>query len=239
MIRPRAAPDPDQGRRAGRWRAASRPARFAGARDVPRRHPGAGEAPGERLRIVQEMWCPEVTYWHVELAGPRGAGRRGRAVGILFRRWQSHALRQSRRHHPGEEFCERRQNGRYAEAACHPLLQDGPLLDQIRARIEARAAAVAAPARTIAAPPEAKVSGREGDHDGVRQATPLSCPAGRGAGPRPGGAFALDRARIGPRRARQPPLPGLSLTARTARRAPHGGATVSDDASVYSSERGS
>lgn len=95
--------------------------------------------------IVQEVWCPEVTYWHVELATHSVLV----AEGALSESYFDDGNRTFFDNHGVtalvKDFASARQNCRYAEAACHPLLQDGPLLERIRARIEARAAAAIAP----------------------------------------------------------------------------------------------
>ncbi|CAH0260708.1 Hint domain-containing protein [Roseomonas sp. CECT 9278] len=92
--------------------------------------------------IIQELWCPEVTYWHVELP----------AHGLLVAEGavsESYFDDGNRKHFDNygittlfKDFESERHTGRYAQAACHPPLTEGPLLDRIRSRIADRAAAV-------------------------------------------------------------------------------------------------
>jgi hypothetical protein len=99
--------------------------------------------------IIQELWCPEVTYWHVELP----------AHGLLVAEGaisESYFDDGNRKHFDNaaiatlvKDFSSERANGRYAEAACRPLLLDGPALDALRARMADRAAAL--PARLLSA----------------------------------------------------------------------------------------
>lgn len=89
--------------------------------------------------IVQESWCPEVTYCHVELP----------VHGLLVAEGavaESYFDDGNRKHFDNgvvttmvKDFASERSNGRYAEAACYPLLLDGPALDHLRARVSARA----------------------------------------------------------------------------------------------------
>jgi hypothetical protein len=90
--------------------------------------------------IVQEAWCPQVTYWHVELPqhavivsegaptesyfddGSRQNFDNG-AIAALFKDFESH-----------------RGNGRYDADACYPVLRAGTMLEIIRGRLVARAA---------------------------------------------------------------------------------------------------
>ncbi|MEO3471115.1 Hint domain-containing protein [Roseomonas sp. CAU 1739] len=100
--------------------------------------------------IIQELWCPEVTYWHVELP----------AHGLLVSEGavtESYFDDGNRKHFDNygittlfKDFESERHNGRYAANTCYPLLQDGPGLDRIRARVAARAEAVALAVRQTA-----------------------------------------------------------------------------------------
>ncbi len=107
---------------------------FIDGRLVPAKHLVNGSS------IVQEAWCPQVTYWHVELSehavivsegaatesylddGNRQNFDNG-AVAMLFKDFESH-----------------RGNGRYDAEACYPPLRSGTLLEIIRGRLVARAA---------------------------------------------------------------------------------------------------
>jgi Hint domain len=101
--------------------------------------------------IIQELWCPEVTYWHVELP----------AHGLLVAEGavsESYFDDGNRKHFDNygittlfKDFESERGNGRYAEAACYPLLLDGAPLDRIRARLDERASAPHGPAVLLSA----------------------------------------------------------------------------------------
>ena len=90
--------------------------------------------------IVQETWRPDVTYWHVELP----------AHGLLVAEGavaESYFDDGNRQHFDNggivalfKDFAAERANGRYKAEACAPVLEDGPALERIRARIAARGA---------------------------------------------------------------------------------------------------
>lgn len=97
--------------------------------------------------IVQELWCPEVTYWHVELP----------AHGLLVSEGavsESYFDDGNRKHFDNygittlfKDFESERGNGRYAANACRPLIQQGEQLQRIRARIAERVEAAPAEQR--------------------------------------------------------------------------------------------
>lgn len=96
--------------------------------------------------IVQELWRREVTYWHVELPAHGLLLAKGAASEsyfddgnrMLFDNHRIVAIMQ------GPDGA--RRSGRYAAGACLPPLTEGPALDRIRARLGARAEALAGPA---------------------------------------------------------------------------------------------
>jgi len=92
--------------------------------------------------IIQELWCPEVTYWHVELPAHGLLVAEGAVSESYFddgnrKQFDNYGITTL-----FKDFESERGNGRYAEAACYPLLLDGAPLDRIRARLDGRAAAV-------------------------------------------------------------------------------------------------
>jgi hypothetical protein len=92
--------------------------------------------------IVQELWCPEVTYWHVELPAHGLLVAEGAVSESYFddgnrKHFDNHAITTL-----FKDFASERGNRRYAEAACYPLLTEGPALERLRARLAARAGAM-------------------------------------------------------------------------------------------------
>ncbi|GGJ25593.1 Hint domain-containing protein [Neoroseomonas lacus] len=92
--------------------------------------------------IVQEAWCPEVTYWHVELPSHGLLVAEGAVSESYFddgnrKNFDNYGVATL-----FKDFASERTNGRYATNACYPLMQHGGGLDRIRARISARIDAV-------------------------------------------------------------------------------------------------
>jgi hypothetical protein len=97
--------------------------------------------------IVQELWCPEVTYWHVELPAHGLLVAEGAVSESYFddgnrKQFDNFAITTL-----FKDFESERHNGRYAEAACYPLLTEGPALERLQARLAARAGALTVPPR--------------------------------------------------------------------------------------------
>lgn len=93
--------------------------------------------------IVQELWRPEVTYWHVELPAHALLVSEGAATESYLddgnrKHFDNHAIATL-----FKDFAAERANGRYAAQACRPVLKDGPALERIRAGIAARSGAAA------------------------------------------------------------------------------------------------
>ncbi|NMJ43293.1 hypothetical protein GWK16_18740 [Roseomonas sp. JC162] len=96
--------------------------------------------------IIQELWCPEVTYWHVELPAHGLVVSEG-AVSESYlddgnrKQFDNYGITTL-----FKDFASERANGRYAAQACRPVLEEGDeALDRIRARLAQRAEA---PAKT-------------------------------------------------------------------------------------------
>ncbi len=94
--------------------------------------------------IVQELWCPEVTYWHVELPAHGLVVSEG-AVSESYlddgnrKQFDNYGITTL-----FKDFASERANGRYGAQACRPVLEEGSeVLDRIRARLAARAEASA------------------------------------------------------------------------------------------------
>ena len=89
--------------------------------------------------IVQETWRGTITYWHVELE----AHGLLVAEGALSESYFDDGNRAFFDNHAVtalvKEYAVGRAAGRYAEAACRPILADGPRLRRIRARLALRA----------------------------------------------------------------------------------------------------
>jgi len=101
---------------------------------VPARHLVNGTS------IVQELWCPEVTYWHVELPAHGLLVAEGALAESYFddgnrRQFDNYGIAAL-----FKDFAAERHNGRYAGAACGPLVTEGARLERIRAQIAGRAA---------------------------------------------------------------------------------------------------
>lgn len=89
--------------------------------------------------IVQEIWCLEVTYWHVELPTHGLLVAEGTLAESYFDDGNRKQFDNFGITTLFKDFTSERSNGRYAQNACYPLLESGPLLDRIRARIADRA----------------------------------------------------------------------------------------------------
>ncbi len=88
--------------------------------------------------IVQEMWCPEVTYWHVELPAHGLLVSEGAVSESYFDDGNRNQFDNYGITTLFKDFESQRGNGQYAANACQPVIQPGPALDRIRARIAAR-----------------------------------------------------------------------------------------------------
>jgi hypothetical protein len=92
--------------------------------------------------IVQELWRPEVTYWHVELPAhallvAEGATTESYLDNGNRAQFDNHAIATL-----FKDFATERAKDRDAARSCLPLLMDGPLLARIRARLAKRVAAL-------------------------------------------------------------------------------------------------
>jgi hypothetical protein len=94
--------------------------------------------------IVQEVWCQAVTYWHVELESHGLLVSDGAISESYFddgnrKHFDNHAVTTL-----VKDFASERANNRYAEHACRPVLEAGPVLQRIHlhlARLAAEAEA--------------------------------------------------------------------------------------------------
>jgi len=89
--------------------------------------------------IVQELWCPEVTYWHVELPAHGLLVAEGTVSESYFDDGNRTQFDNFGVTTLFKDFASERHNGRYAKNACYPLIEEGAQLDAIRARIADRA----------------------------------------------------------------------------------------------------
>jgi len=92
--------------------------------------------------IVQQLWRPEVTYWHVELPAHALLVAEGAATESYLDKgnraqFDNHAIATL-----FKDFATERAKDRAAARSCLPLLTDGPLLARIRARLAKRVAAL-------------------------------------------------------------------------------------------------
>ena len=91
--------------------------------------------------IVQEVWRREVTYLHIELERHGLVVSDGAVTETYFDDGNRHLFDNAKVAALVVDFAAMRGNGRYADAACAPVLEEGaPALERIRARLGARAA---------------------------------------------------------------------------------------------------
>jgi hypothetical protein len=91
--------------------------------------------------IVQELWCREVTYVHVELPAHGLLIAEGAPTESYFDDGNRHLFDNSRLAAVFADFLQWRAGPGYDLAACFPPLREGPALERIRLRIAQRAAA--------------------------------------------------------------------------------------------------
>lgn len=94
--------------------------------------------------ITQELWRGEVTYWHVELETHGLLVSDGAISESYFDDGNRASFDNFSVARMIKDFESERGNGRYAEAACRPLMQEGPALTALRMRIAGRLAPAAA-----------------------------------------------------------------------------------------------
>lgn len=89
--------------------------------------------------IVQETWCRRVTYWHAELAHHGLLVSEGAVTESYFDDGNRHLFDNAGIAAFAVDFAAHRPNGRYAAAACAPVVaKDDAALERIRARIAGR-----------------------------------------------------------------------------------------------------
>jgi len=93
--------------------------------------------------IVQESWCREVTYYHLELEAHGLLISNGATSESYFDDGNRALFDNAKVAALAVDFEAHRGNGRYAEAACAPLLTEGSALEAIRLRLATRAGSCA------------------------------------------------------------------------------------------------
>lgn len=103
--------------------------------------------------IIQEMWCPQVTYWHVELPTHSVLIAEGAAA-------ESYLDDGNRKHFDNgaiatlfKDFASERTNGVYEREACYPVLRGGEKLEAVRAKLATLAEGLTKTATQVAAKP--------------------------------------------------------------------------------------
>ncbi len=91
--------------------------------------------------IVREMWCPEVTYWHVELPAHGLLVAEGAVAESYFDDGNRSQFDNYGITTLFKDFAARQASGRYRAQACRPVLEEGEVLDRIRTRLMERAGA--------------------------------------------------------------------------------------------------
>ncbi|MBR0682349.1 hypothetical protein GXW74_17795 [Roseomonas eburnea] len=88
--------------------------------------------------ILREIWCPNVTYYHLELASHGLVVADGAVAETYLDDGNRHLFDNSRLAALAVDFAALRANGRYLAAACAPVVREGdPALDGIRLRLAA------------------------------------------------------------------------------------------------------
>lgn len=97
--------------------------------------------------IVQESWAGRITYWHIELEGHGLVVSEGAVTESYLDDGNRHLFDNVGLAAIAVDFAAHRSNGRYARAACAPLMREGEVaLAHLRARLEQRVPAVRASA---------------------------------------------------------------------------------------------